>query len=395
MIDKLKKILGLYDSIIIIGIENLSDKKKYFIGEVGFDNNNIELINYYGQIEHISEIDDLINRKLPIILLFTGKNIIYTNNYENIVNKSNKEQFYITNYQSDSKMFSAITRKDFFKEELKYIKDKDLILIDIFIGIISLCTVYNKLFTVNEIILNNIKLLYNNNGCSELLKTEENDNEYIRLINGEVTSIYELLLMSIGYFNYSENNKLININDNELLLKNRKEYYKNRKIKVINTTGFFLLALILLLTIAFKVYFKSKLNYLTVKTNNINIVKSKLDSLQNEFNNQQKILNLSGYNNPNYLSYYINEIVKLVHKDIKLQKVEVFPIENNEYENNEKYIKIDDRKLIISGITYSDGSFVKFTKDIDKLKWVDKLKIVKYEKNQKANTKFIIRIIIK
>lgn len=389
MIDLLKNKLGLNNNISIVGVFDNKDNQSYFHGVITIENNELKVVSFESNILDINSID--LDKNTPLIIAFTGHGIVYSKGNSSVINNNNKDDYYVTEYQTQTENFIAFSRKDKVEKTINHFTDKEFYILDIYIGVFVTNLLYNKIFDLDTITVTDIQLNYNDNDYESHKKIEFNSS-YKVIIDNEKKSTIELFLLAIGFHYYYPSEKLVNIYVNDTINSNKEDFQYKKQFELIAKIGFVVFLLSLLINYIIKQQTTNKINTLTSVVSNTINYQNEYNLLNNEKNRKLEVIQMAGFLNSNYLSFYINEIGAILPKDIILNKLDVLPI--NKTINKDKQIEINDRQIFINGTTLTDNSFNTFLKRLKDKKWVNNIEIINYQstKNSKSNFKLEVKL---
>lgn len=107
---------------------------------------------------------------------------------------------------------------------------------------------------------------------------------------------------------------------------------------------------------------------------------------------EEKVKNISG-KTISQSSLIINEIASKVPHSILLTELTFNPLEKKV--KTEEPIIAQEKIITISGTTIANESFTNWVEEIEKLKWVDKVLITHFGKNDANETAFSIKLTLK
>lgn len=393
MINKLKEILGLNDKVGVIGIVNYKDSQEYFYVILTKDKNDLNVVEFKNNIQTLDTLKN-INKNIPLIIALTGSGIVYTRDTNNLIFNSNVDDYYITEYTTDNKeVLTAFSRKDNVDKLVHFFTQSNYFIVDVVIGVLSTNLLYKKVFTDNEIQVNDLVLQYNKIDCIDYIKTKPNVQSTI-YIDNEKKNTLELFLFSIGFNYFSPSNKLVNKLNNFAINQNKVEFNYKKQFDRIVKIGFLIFIISLIINFSLKSFISNEINKINNLVTNTTKYQNEFNYLSKERNKKRTVIEMAGFLNPNFLSFYINEIGNILPKDINLKELIIFPINSNNITQN-KQIEINDRKILILGSTLSNSSFNLLLEKLRSKKWVNKIEIIHFEDDKKNKSNYKLEISLK
>ncbi|WP_064968190.1 hypothetical protein [Tenacibaculum ovolyticum] len=330
--------------------------------------------------DSVEELKEYV-KKQPVILIFSGDKILYSDNYN--LFRSSEVDFYSTSYENvDENKFLAFIRKgqvdnivdDFLKEHF--------FILNIYVGVLTFNLLYEGNSRDSEELIDAVSLSFNK---GELFKVKTLINEFVDSKN--LTTNSELLILSSVFNFFYPSKRIINNYENEFVDKNRDELKHKTSLKAIVKIGVIFLFVIIIIAYLIGVFFENK-NLDLRKQLNSGVNKERLvDELLKEEHQKKEMLELSGFYKTNISSFYINEIIKVLPEEIRLSKLKIFPVENKTKENKKIIIR---EKMIIAEGTFN--KVVHFNSWIAKLKNVLNVGTLDISKYKKENTRTVFEI---
>jgi hypothetical protein len=325
-------------------------------------------------------------KKQPVILLFSGDKILYSDNNE--LFKSSEKDFYSTCYNTiENKKFLALIRKGQVDSIVNDFIVNDFFILNISVGVLAFNLLYKDNLTKNEEIIDGVSLGFEK---GVFFQAKSLIDEFVGL--NELTSNSEVLILSLVFNFFYPSNDIVNNYENEFIEKNREELKHKTSLGFIVKMGGLFLLVIIVLGYFLGIFFTNK-NTEIKNQLNLGINKERmLEELLKIEHRKKGMLQLSGFYKTNISSFYINEIIRVLPNEIRLSRLNVFPINKNTEEN--KKIIIKEKLIIIEG---------RFTSVVDFNIWITKLRsvldvvtldITKYKK-PKSFTNFEIHVFLK
>lgn len=369
------------DGISLLGIEKKKNELDIFHRE---KRQTLEQLNYK------------VNKENTVVLVVNNSNIIQkevesTDSIDaKILNEAfpniKNDEFYYEIWRLETKSIIAICRKDYINELIVSCKKKGIIFSSVSLGICSLSQVTSY---------SNQSVLETNSTTISLFDNERiinpNDSLIIKTfdINGlEIQSSYLLGFASIlGLITQnSKNTGNITYLSNQLFEEFSQNSFFKKSLKL---TVYSLLFLLLINFFIFNHYYEA----LTISNSDLeskkNIIENIKSTKQRLKSKEEKLKSNSSINSSK-TSWYINELLNEMPSSILLNELIYNPLEKN-IKNEEKIIT-KNNTLIISGKTINSTAFTNWIDKIENNKFVDKVTITTFGKNENKETVFSITL---
>lgn len=386
------KIFGI-TNLSVLGVFRENNEEDYAFSLLNLINKNDQLIVTSKYVfDTIEDVLAKIDNRLPLIVVFDGKGILYKkidyNLEQDLIWKSNIDfnTIYNTSYIYDNIEFISFARKTLIDGFLDSISKKNIQVIDVYIG--SLVSVVLK-DTLNKAsyVSNTTVLKFSD---TKLVEIEKISNDILPPqynISGSEFSGSELLLYSsaINYFVRFEA-----IEKNISKTEEAAEFIYKRAFNILSVAILASVLLLLLASYSFTQYFISE----NALLNEQNIYSShtidEMKKMEIEKQQKLKILSETGQLSKKFLSFYIYVIVKSIPVEINLTSIEILPLSNDIKEG--KRIEVDANTILISGISNNDESFNNWMKELKEIKWIRTFEILSIKKNKENRQDFDIKI---
>ncbi len=389
MIDNFKYSFGLLKRIGILEIVNLKNSQIFYYSIIQKEREEINTIFHKKITQPINDFK-FIDKNTPLIITNLGSGIVYSET--NSIIKDNIDDYFYTKYKSKNGTTTySFSRRNKINDIINLCKINNVFIVDVYIGALCVNILFGKVFSTNNIHIADVIFSYNDVDFIGFSKTELSLKNQLKIDNKE-TSALEFLSFSIGINYFYPSNKISNSNNNAV--KQSKSNYKyKRQFDLISSIGSTLIILLIIINFSISSVVKSKSKDLTKSMSNTSNYKNEFNILSNERNKKLELIKIAGFLNPNYLSFYLNEIGKKVPKEIIIDRISILPIKKNI--NSNEQIIISDQKIKISGKTYNNNSFNEFLNSLKYFKWVKKIRIISYENNEKSKSYFKLLIYLK
>ncbi len=390
MIKNLKLELG--SKIAIIGVLDTKEATKYDCLILQKRGKKLSVVEYKQQLSSLDEVKE-ITKKLPLILAFLGNKVLHTHENNLYLNNSS-EEYYTTTYSAiNGENFTSLVRKNYVNEVKETFQEKNFLIVDIFAGVLEINLLYKTFFQQKEVQVLDVVLKYDDKDCVAIKKTTPSFNEVTK-INNESRRSLEMFLFAIGLSFYNENDRISRTQNDDELKKNKKEIHYKNQFELITKAGSILFAIVLMINFILSSYYSYKSDKLN---NQIYFIKNKqmeLNRLTIDKERKTKFIDISGFLNTNYISFYINEIATVTPNDITLSMIDALPNESKIINANQK-ITINDRMIKVTGVSRKNDAFNTWIDTLQTEEWVEKISITKYEQKDSYNTNFEIEMELK
>lgn len=302
---------------------------------------------------------------------------------------TNWEEFYFEIWRLKTKSIIVIARKAYLNEVLSHYEKQKITIAGISLGICALAEIVeytdeDQIYTNHQMISRPEELQMISSGVSDSAITY-NIND-LEIQNRRLLAFSGILRLII---NTSPNSgSIISYSETLYDAYNQKQFFtKGLKVMI----GVVLTVLILNF-IFFTHYYK--LAEETVETILVN--KSSLEDVnkikKRIIVKEEKVKSSIGKTD-SQSSLIINEIAKRIPSSIVLTELTFNPLEKKI--KTDEAIVTTDKVIIIMGTTLSNNTFTHWIETIEKFKWIDKVLITHFGKNEDNETAFSIKITLK
>lgn len=349
-------------------------------------------VSYNGKIAEKWDV------KLPFFLVINSNQVIQKEvvgnepSDEKLLHKSfpnvNWDEFYYEIWRLKAKSVIAIARKSYINALLEDYENQKIIIAGISLGACAIADIVDytdetELYTNHQSVSKETSPVITSNVLESAITYTIND---LQIENRQLLAFSGILRLILGstantgsIISYSEE-----LSDNY----NQKTFF-NKGIKVMVGV---LLGILLLNFVFFTHYYKlaqESAETLLVNKSSIEDV-SKIK--QRIILKEAKVKDIEG-RMTSQSSLIINEITNKVPSSILLTELVFNPLEKKI--KAEEPILTKDKVISISGTTIENQSFTKWIEDIEKLKFVDKVLITHFGKNEENETTFSINLNLK
>lgn len=383
-----------------IGIEHFSFNTEEKTAILLIEKKKGELvITQKDKVSFTGKIAEKWDKKLPFFLVVNTNQVIQKEidsidaTDEKLLHKAfpntNWNEFYFEIWRLKTKSIIIISRKNYVSELVANHLKQGIIIAGISLGIgaVSEITDYvneNELLTNHQI----ISLKEEN----QTVKTTTSETNEIYNINGleiknnhllAFSGILRLLLEST-----SNTGNIINYS-HELYEDYKQHIFFSKGIKIMMST---LLTILLINFFVFSHYYtlaqQTTENLILNKSTLEDVVKTKKRVQLKE----QKVKTIISTTS-SQSSIIINEITKRIPHSILLTELVYHPLEKKI--KNDEIITTQEKVVFFSGTTLNNEAFTLWIETIEQLKWIDKVVITHYGKNELNETEFSIKIVLK
>lgn len=350
-------------------------------------------VNYNGKIA------EKWDPKLPFFLIINTNQVIQKevsgidSSDEKLLHKAfpntNWEEFYFEIWRLKTKSIIAITRKSYLDEIVSNYENQKITIAGISLGICSIaeiikyteetefCTNHQTVSgqEQNQIILPNSI----DSTISYTINDLQIENRQLLAFSGILRLIMNATLNTGSIISYSE----------ELYDRYNQKVFFSKGLKIM--IGI-LLAILLLNFILFSHYYKLAQETSETLLVNQSSIEDVSKIKQRILVKEEKVKNIVG-KTVSQSSLIINDITNKVPSAILLTELTYNPLEKKI--KFEEPILTQEKIIIISGTTIANEAFTNWVEAIEKLKWVDKVLITYFGKNEANETAFSIKLTLK
>ncbi len=392
MIKYLSKIIK-FNHLYVISIIK-TDVDEYFnILEITKKGNKIE-INKMVSVKTISRLLEIIDIKLPVILLIDGKGVL--NKEINLRNEADLEwqknidynSIYFTSVLGLNSSFISFIRKNIVDESIAKFKSKNIQIIDIYIGAFLTALLQNSI-NKNVVNSNDLELQFEANKLIGFKKNEVKESTNFTLGNEPISNEYLPQYGALIHFLI----KPIEVTKTQNETLNIEEIIYKKAFNLFGISmlvGFFSMLFLSYILIQ---YYGSKNADLNADNQDFNKSYQLILDLEKQKESKLTILQESGLLSSKYLSFYGFEIVKSTPIAINLNQINIRPLEA-EIKINKKVV-FDANTILVNGSTSNEISIDNWLLDLKKMNWVNKLEIISLRKDKNNESQFIIKITLK
>lgn len=392
MIDQLKNIITETQKFYVLGVSLSATKDTYYVLEILYKNESITILNKFNLSELNQTSIKQLKKGYPIILHIDGdlvisKDVIDNVGYRNnLIFKSNPEEFYFYEYHQDNKIFASLTRKEMVDGILNKLNEADKYVVHVTLGPFVLVNLLLVLQNENTLVGNNYKIQIVDSYIQSYEKSDLSNLNYA--IGNELINERETVLIA-SLIEYLYPNQNIKTDSGHLTYNKEQQKYK-KYFKVYGTA-----VLISILMALFVSHFilKSNVIELAEKESLVSISNQTLkqiNDLKEERGLKEKILLSSSMIDKNYNAKYISDIGESIPLAISLDYIRLKePIKK--IKPNEKVI-YNQNTIEVSGYTTSDGVFNNWVKSLKEVNWIKQIEILKYNEDSKSKNSFLISL---
>lgn len=341
---------------------------------------------------NFEELSATLDKKYPVIISFSGQNIITKTVSNEIGYKSkilfnaNEDEFYWYELETDNNIFVSVARKETIDTQINLFKTNGYNCIDYSLGPIPASLIYPLLNSEpSQIHTNTHTLGFNNSVLSNISK---NNSEAANYSMGEDIINSESVTSFATVINYFFSNPLVSY-DRDFLKESINEFKYQQAFKYvgIGALGFFLITL--LISFFTLDYYQNKLQLVQQELNLQSSAYNKVLSLEQDKKNKEAILLDSGLNDAHFISFYVNELTKDIPKKINLDQLDVFPVTKKI--KNQQRIEFLSSQITILGTAESNSVFSEWIQNLKKMDWIQNIEITDFEKEKRRNS-FTIKL---
>jgi hypothetical protein len=389
--DKIISKIVKHNKLHVVGVFRHEDAEKYYFLSVKKVNNALNIVAHK-TFENIDGLKTVVNKSTPTLLLIDGKGVLSKKTDRksevDLAWKKNIDfnAIYHFTYNTPDAEFISFCRKQVLDETVGALSTAGLLIIDFYIGPLAAILLSPAL---------NQGAITSNNSVIELKGTvpqtiyKDQAAQSIYTFNNTQLSQWHLPLYgaAIHYFLKPEGivkSDGFKAHSDELLYK-----------KAFNFFGIFMLAVFFVSLLSSYIgiqYFLGE----NVALNQQSIFSAQtyrqMQELEKQKERKMQILAETGQLSSKFLSYYAYRLFASVPEGIKLNGLNVFPVEDEI--KNSKQVQVNSKDLLVSGYSNHDAVFDTWLKSLKQMQWIKKFEIITLKKDKHGVQQFEIKIFI-
>lgn len=375
------------------GIELLftDNGNEYYVTEIEKQKNNLSIQKEFS-ISNFEELNTVLDKKYPIIISFTGQNIITktTSNEvgyrSKILFNANEDEFYWYELETDNNIFVSVARKETIDTQMDLFKANGYSCIDYSLGPIPASIIHPLINNQpSEIHTNTHTLSFNNSEINNITKNDTKTDSY-QISEDTINS--QSITSFATVINYFFPNPTVSYD--KIFLKESTDEFKYQqafKYVGIGALSFFLITL--LISFFTLDYYQNELQEVQQELSLQSSAYNQVLSLEEDKKNKKAILIDSGLNDTHFISFYVNEITKNIPKKINLDQLDVFPVTKKI--KNKQRIEFLSSQITILGTADNNSVFSEWIQTLKKMNWIKNIEITDFEKEKRRNS-FAIKL---
>ncbi|MHC0446372.1 hypothetical protein ACWA1F_13260 [Flavobacterium sp. 3-218] len=356
------------------------------------------VISKKDRVSYNGSIADKWDSKLPFFLIINTNQVIQKEvsgidpSDEKLLHKSfpntNWDEFYYEIWRVKTKSVIAIARKSYIEDLLENYKTQKIEVAGISLGACSIADVIeysneNEFFTNSQLVSKEENPIISINPLENTIAYTINE---LQIENRQLLAFSGILRMLLN--NTANTGSVVSYSEELYDDFNQKSFF-NKGIKIM--VGI-VLGILVLNFLFFSHYYKlaqeSSETLLVNKSSIEDVSKIKQRIIVKE----EKVKDIDG-RMTSRSSLMINEIASKVPSSILLTELAFNPLEKKV--KAEEPILTKEKLMVISGSTIANQDFTKWVEEMEKLKWVDKVLITHFGKNEENETTFSINLTLK
>ncbi|WP_281232425.1 general secretion pathway protein [Flavobacterium gelatinilyticum] len=356
------------------------------------------IISKKDRVGYNGKIAEKWDSKLPFFLIINSSQVIQKEvsgieaSDEKLLHKSfpntNWDDFYYEIWRLKTKSIIAIARKSYVNTIIENYTNQKITAAGISLGVCSIADIVeytnqNKLYTNHQLISKEEDQILSLNSLETAVSYNIND---LEIENRQLLAFSGILRLIVN--NTSNTGSIIAYSDELYDNFNQKTFF-NKSIKIMVGV---LLGILVLNFLFFSHYYKlaqeSSETLLVNKSSIEDVSKIKQRIIVKE----EKVKDIDG-KMTSKSSLIINEIAGKVPSSILLNELVFNPLEKKI--KAEEPVLTKDKIITISGTTIANNDFTKWVEEIEKLKWVDKVLITHFGKNEENETTFSVNVTLR
>jgi len=375
---------------MVVGVVRADHGDIYYSLHLKKKNNNVSMVSG----NSFTDIDALkkgININIPVILCIDGKGILNKKtdpkNETDIAWKKNLDfnAIYYTEYIANNLTFLTFARKKMIDDQIVIFQGIGLQAIDFYLGPLP-AALLQVVIKQENISSNETDLVFKESVLTDVVKS--NDAKVQNYLIGEASlSRYHISLYgaAIHFFtkqNTIKKNSAEGVKPADILYKKAFAYMGS---------GMLVLFFISLLSSYIAIQYYSDKN-LVLNQENVYLSQNyqRVISLENQKEQKLKILNETGQLSKNFLSFYAYKIITSLPPSIKIDQLNLFPLDKEIKENARVGIRAN--QLILKGSIANETVFNAWLSALKRFQWVGNFEIISLKKDKKYIQQFEVII---
>jgi len=393
MLEKLSNILPNTELFYVIGVSNSNETTKYTLLTIALKEDELSIEDRFSSAVLDHSFKAKLSKNAPVLLHIDGDIVIskivddkvgYRNN---IIFKSNPEDFYFYEYRQDQQIWASVCRKNKIEGYLNELANLGLLVLHLAIGPFVMANVLPLLKGQSVIASEFDTLQLSENKIDSFEEKAPSKKRYI--INEESFSELEVPLLA-SFFDYKYPNPNIEI-ETDFLAHNASEFKYKKWFKIAGVFALGFIMITLFTSHLLNSHYQNELAQKQFEYSNAQRTTNDIAKLKEEINLKEKILLNNRINNKDFITKYLSDISNSVPTAITLLNLSVFP-KTRKTRPNEK-IDFFSNTVIIEGKAVNDEGFNTWTRLLKNKEWVTKMEIVEYNQSNRINT-FKVKIIL-
>ena len=394
MLDKLYKYLPLSDLVCVLGIFELNNRKVYRSLLASKTSKEIHVTH----CQEFESLSDLIENGVPkgysVLIHLEGDVVINreiekTDQYRNsVIYEGKEEDFFFSEYHSESKVFLSLTRKSEIEPIVKKLRERDKIISGVSVGPFVITNLFKLTQDQKFYVTPSGKIILHNNSFT--FEPEILDENFSLEFDSRKYGIFDLVLIG-AFIDYAYPGTLTHSTLNDVDSSGQEIKYK-RKSKLLLS---FILPLVLILIIFGHFYLNSLTRQLAENEAGQMSMQQTLDELirlKEEREVKRRIFQTSGVFISDYLTGYILEICNSLPEETELTGLGVFP--GPDKLKPDSKVEFDFKTIDIKGLTSSQKNINNWIQDLQSYSWVSKVEILSFHRESLDKFEFHFKILM-
>lgn len=351
------------------------------------EKNRLNIEKTETQLDSFELLKSKIKRKLPIVIVITGKGIIFrkaaitpgVNNIEilrKLLPNAVPGDFYTCKSEIyNGQAFISVIRSELAEKILKIFNDHKLFVVGLYIGPLISESVLEIADSLPEIMnLSNYKITIKNRKIETCI-IQQTDKEEFYKIGDESVSSFTILSLSSG-IKYLSNEKYNSFTEISTVNNNITEYKAFRSFRVLGAGFLGLFFVILLINYLLFDFYNSKSDELSSRLTDYQGFLNNYNVLKKDLEDKKSMLTETGMLLPSKKSFFVDRIAADIPEGINLTELIINPIVRKQSEIN----KIDfiKNKINIKGYTIKSTLLNEWIKKLKKYEWIREVKEFTY-----------------
>lgn len=348
----------------------------------------------------ITQLKSILTDNVPVCLSYSGGNVLTKTTdhdknlkLEQLLHVSDLTQFYVQSFQTQTKRYLSVIRKEQFDPLLTWYKENKINLVSVVFGPVNILTLlpYLNISINNTIPVGEYSVKCNAAGIDDIVKNNPPSKE-LEVGSERINS--DFLLPYSNAFSEFQPDSL-----DEFMLSSvwpgLSIEYKHRQFlkKSLPVCMGFILGLLLINFVILQ-FQTERYNKRSLTLSSYQKQLSQLEEITNDFNDKQQFLGRINLNDYKYYSFYADRLASTLTTNVRLTSLLIFPKVETRLGINKNFSFADDI-IKIAGICNSTTELNKWLMELEKLPFIEEIneQVFEYEDyDEKGHFSFSLKV---